>query len=185
MGVNPRRSLNDKRFETLIKFSNTKFLLKKRLTGKNYCKLCLQDPGLRNICKLIEGHVEHVRHMFTGFMSPAWSINHSNKSGQHTNGSMLFNRCNTTTTAATTTCPICDKVFKNTNHFNRCKKHVREEHIKKEKIKDKTMEEAKAFMIDYFKDSFNVKLNPKEFDDLVEERKKEHEKQKARKTKKT
>lgn len=43
------------------------------------------------------------------------------------------------------------------------------------------MGEARIFMIDYFNNYFNVKLDPREFDKLVEERKKEYVKQMARK----
>ena len=81
LAVSSRRSFNDEKFKSIIKFSDSKALLKNKISGKNYCKLCLEDPGLKDTCKVIEGHVEHVRHLFTGFMATTWSINHSNKSG--------------------------------------------------------------------------------------------------------
>lgn len=118
---------------------------------------------------VIEGHSDHVRHLFKSLLSPSWP-NHGKLSvrGQHTEAKKYLEENQPTTEENKSSCSVCDKTFDNKGHKKSMQQHMKK-HLAENHITDMIFEEAKIFVAEYFKQHFDIEWNNSEFDKLMNE----------------
>lgn len=92
----------------------------------------------------IEGHADHVRHLFKGFISPTWpGKKRLSVSGQHTaTKKYLWENAPIPLGESGVKCCICNKVFKNKGRKRSAREHMKK-HVKESGVADVDFDTAK------------------------------------------
>lgn len=158
------RALSDDRATKVLLFSATE---KHKIVGKHNCHLCLDERGESVV---IEGHSDHVRHLFKSLLSPTWRPDICSKiHGQHTKVSRYIHDNVVDLEGTSLKCKVCGKNYSNKDRQRSMNVHMKK-HMREFDIVDLSEVEAKEYIDKYLQKHFDIKWATSEFDELIAKR---------------